>query len=411
MSAPAFSRAELVLVIEKVALAARYAGVAILLSVLLMDYLAGQMAAALGIAGLAFAHNLYVHALLFLKRHELFATPLNFCIHFGGVSIIVLLSGAEASEAYALYILFVVGYSAYAQEFYRIVGVAALSCAAYMLVVFVEWQIYGLASPPGVIAAKFVFVMAAGLLVGSISDRLRHAEEDQLARAQELASSEATLRTILDSAADPILVFDENELIIEANGRACAFLQVPRSELLGTRIRSYIFDDGSLPSKIAALRARGEYQGEQLLVDREGEEHTTMMVVHSFVRDQRRYYVLVARDITADREREEATRLANHRLEQANLELAQAGKLKAEFLAAMSRKLRSPLSVILGFSDLLLEGELGELNDEQRRALQACRRAAARVARVVDESLDLGRLEAARIHDLARRARDEGGEA
>ena len=226
--------------------------------------------------------------------------------------------------------------------------------------------------------------------MGVISDRFRITEEEHLARAQELASSEATLRTILDSAGDPILVFDQHELITEANGRACALLQLSREQLLGSRVRGFIFDDGTLPVKFATLRNKGEYKGEQLLIDAEGSEHTTSVVIRSFVREQQRYYVLVARDITEERRLQETERETTARLEQLNRELAQASKVKTEFLVTMSKKLRSPLAVMLGYTDMLLEGELGELTLEQQKAVQTCRRNVHRVLRLLDEALELG---------------------
>jgi signal transduction histidine kinase len=50
--------------------------------------------------------------------------------------------------------------------------------------------------------------------------------------------------------------------------------------------------------------------------------------------------------------------------------LAQANNVKAEFLGLMSHELKTPLNVIMGYTYLLLDGYLGDLNGEQSRSLQ-----------------------------------------
>jgi signal transduction histidine kinase len=69
--------------------------------------------------------------------------------------------------------------------------------------------------------------------------------------------------------------------------------------------------------------------------------------------------------------------------------------MKTQFLATMSQKLRSPLTALLGFVELLLHEELGEITPEQREALQSCRRSARRTFSLMDEALEFGRAEEA----------------
>ncbi|MFP4172078.1 MAG: PAS domain S-box protein [Candidatus Hydrogenedentota bacterium] len=384
-------RISLILAVEQTALILRYVGAAILVLLFLIGHLEQDASSALIMAGVWVAHNLFSHWVFLSGRHAYFMGPFNFGLYLGEISLVTFLGGAGTAVTFTLYLLFVIGYSVHAREFYRIVGVAALCCAVYAGIVALQWRLHGLSLPPGaVFLPPSLLIISCGWLMGVISDRFRITEQEHLARAQESASSEATLRAILDSAGDSILVFDQHELITEANGRACALLQLSREKLLGSRIRGFIFDDGTLPVKFATLRNKGEYKGEQLLIDAEGNEHTTSVVIHSFVRDQHRYYVLVARDITEERRLQETERETAARLEQLNRELAQVSEVKTEFLITMSKKLRSPLAVILGYTDMLLEGELGELTLEQQKAIQTCRRNVHRVLKLLDEALELG---------------------
>ena len=69
------------------------------------------------------------------------------------------------------------------------------------------------------------------------------------------------------------------------------------------------------------------------------------------------------KDKTADIEK------TNSELEQANRHLLQANKANDEFLSVMSHELRTPLNVVMGYTGMIKDGLLGEVNGEQQRAL------------------------------------------
>jgi signal transduction histidine kinase len=85
------------------------------------------------------------------------------------------------------------------------------------------------------------------------------------------------------------------------------------------------------------------------------------------------------------------------RLRETNAELERANRLKSQFLARMSHELRTPLSAIIGFSDLLLEGTSGELTAAQREDVSEISSAGRVLLDVINDILDLNRIEAGRI--------------
>lgn len=88
------------------------------------------------------------------------------------------------------------------------------------------------------------------------------------------------------------------------------------------------------------------------------------------------------------------------RLKLAYDELKELNRLKSEFVQNVSHELRTPLTFIRGYVDLLLEGALGELNEQQREALKIVSNKTETLTRLVGDIISLQRAEMASL-DLA----------
>lgn len=110
---------------------------------------------------------------------------------------------------------------------------------------------------------------------------------------------------------------------------------------------------------------------------------------------------------------EEELRRKNYQLEQQNRAIQEANRLKTEFVSMVSHELRTPLTSIQGFAELLLEG--GEIAGEKRESLTIVKKNADRLLGLINDLLDLARMEAGRIElhrtslDLARLIREAAG--
>jgi signal transduction histidine kinase len=100
---------------------------------------------------------------------------------------------------------------------------------------------------------------------------------------------------------------------------------------------------------------------------------------------------------------EEDLRRKNYQLEQQNLAIQEANRLKSEFVSMVSHELRTPLTSIQGYSDLLLEDK--RISEAQRESLSAVKKNSDRLLGLINDLLDLSRMEAGRL-DLHRASLD-----
>jgi len=96
-------------------------------------------------------------------------------------------------------------------------------------------------------------------------------------------------------------------------------------------------------------------------------------------------------------ERHKATEL---KLRAATTKIEQAMLAKSEFLAKMSHELRNPLNSIIGYSEILLEGldpDADATNDQKAKDLKSIRSAGDRLLELINDLLDLSKLEAGKM--------------
>src|SRR5665647_2465568 len=87
----------------------------------------------------------------------------------------------------------------------------------------------------------------------------------------------------------------------------------------------------------------------------------------------------------------------NEELAHKNDELTHLDQLKSDFMATMSHELRSPLTSIIGYSDMLLSGMTGELNEKQSAFVNSILKGGESLLNLINDVLDLTKIEAGRL--------------
>ena len=72
-------------------------------------------------------------------------------------------------------------------------------------------------------------------------------------------------------------------------------------------------------------------------------------------------------------------------------------QMKSDFISLVSHELRTPLTSIIGFVSFILDGKAGAINDRQRNSLARVQRQSKRLAALINDLLDISRIESGRI--------------
>jgi PAS domain S-box-containing protein len=239
---------------------------------------------------------------------------------------------------------------------------------------------------------------------------LAHDVTERKAIEEALRESEQRYRALFNQSPLGVLHFDRDLRVLAANSplaRAVGFTSADALtgfELTGLR------DQRILPTLRQALAGeRSLYEGPYRATHRD--VHVWIAVHVSPITDtqgQVQGGIAVIEEIT-ERKRAEA-RLAQQAraLEQVNATLRQRTQqleaalgARSRLYAAMNHELRTPISTIMLYNDLLISGAAGPLSPSQQESVEHAQRAAQHLLELVQDVLDLARIEAGRMDIIA----------
>ncbi len=206
--------------------------------------------------------------------------------------------------------------------------------------------------------------------------------QGMITETEERTHQPSTLKAIIERLPDGIVVVDSDGIIRFANPAAERLFDRRADDLVGTSFGFPVVVGETTEIDIVQRGGGGVVYAELRVVETEwDDEHVEIVSL---------------RDIT---DRKQAQERAHQLLaeREARLEAEAASKAKSEFLAIMSHELRTPLNAVLGYSELMELGISGPINDKMREQIGRIRMSAIHLLGLVNDILDLAKVEAGRL--------------
>ena len=258
---------------------------------------------------------------------------------------------------------------------------------------------------------------------------------------EKILQTSKYLQSVISNMADSLIVLDRKGAVNMANPAFLKLLSYSEEEVIGKHLADFIVEKEAVLSVDLfkrLLKERSIYNLDFNLLDKNKERIPSslnlsvlrdtvgkIVCVIVIARDMRQINELFANEKEArlklqdfsdnlekkvnERTQElftaqEATlnilddlEKARGELEQSNAELRKLDKLKSDFVSTVSHELRTPLSISKEGVSLIIDGVLGQINEEQMRVLSIARDNIDRLARIIDGLLDISKIEAGKI--------------
>jgi PAS domain S-box-containing protein len=241
---------------------------------------------------------------------------------------------------------------------------------------------------------------------------LRVAETRALQSQRELQENRNLLKALTDASSTLIYVFDCEGRAMLMNETCARVFGANREDLIGRRREEMMSEDDAEAHRTTDIEVI--ISGETLVTEEvlhQSAHMITFLSVKFPLRDLNdRIYAVggISTDISELRETQRQLADSNTRLERIVTERTrelvaardraeESDRTKTAFLSTVSHELRTPLNSIIGFSDVLLHGLSGPLAPDQTRQLEIIRESADLLLKLINEILDVSRIEAGRL--------------
>ena len=235
-------------------------------------------------------------------------------------------------------------------------------------------------------------------------------EEERLAaqlaqQSRERSETAAFLNNILESSTEySIIAMDLEGSILAWNEGARRNYGYAAEEMIGKQNSRILHtgedvESGRVEAALAQALETGKFEGEFQRMRKSGEQFTAQVAItlRRGVSGDPVGYLLVSKDITAQKALEEELRRKNEELVEQYHRVQEANRLKSEFLANMSHELRTPLNGIIGFAELMHGGKVGPVSDPHKEYLGDILTSSRHLLQLINDVLDLARVEAGRM--------------
>ena len=216
--------------------------------------------------------------------------------------------------------------------------------------------------------------------VGILAAEFNAMRQNLKSAVEKLMAEEKKMTAVVDGLAEGLILVDSKDHILHINPAAEYILEieVPNSGEVLTKV---VEDDQltKIFKENKDLIAENQVATSEVTLNHKKDGQTILRVIATAFLDEVGDVlgtVYLFQDITRDKE---------------------IDQMKSDFISLVSHELRTPLTSIIGFVSFILDGKTGTINEKQRDSLMRVHRQSKRLAALINDLLDISRIEAGRI--------------
>ncbi len=212
-------------------------------------------------------------------------------------------------------------------------------------------------------------------------------------------ASRNRFKSLFDNANDAIFIYLLHDRFIEVNKIACERLGYSKEELLQLKPADITLPEfaAKLPERMKHIEENKRSIYETVHLHKRGAAIPVEISAQMIVDEGKKAVLVIARDITDRKKAEQQLKKSARELARANEELKSLDTMKDNFLSNISHELKTPLTSIKGYSQLVYDGSLGEINDIQKQAEESVLRNVERLRKLVESLLYISRVRSGTI--------------
>ena len=218
-------------------------------------------------------------------------------------------------------------------------------------------------------------------------------------QTQKLMQSEAEFRDLIMQMNEGFITIDANYRIQFANQRICELLDVSPQTFRGCEVFDFV-DPASRMRLMDLLKSQVNTEWprphpELSFLRRDGMPIPVVVAaapVQAAEGADARYSMVIT-DVSELKRMQRQLEMRASELEAVNEELRAFGRAKDSFLSNVSHELKTPLSTINGYVEMLTSGSLGNLQGPQVSALKVMERNVRRLVSLINEMIEFSRME------------------
>ena len=227
--------------------------------------------------------------------------------------------------------------------------------------------------------------------VGMLAEEFNSMRWNLKSAVEKLTAEEKKMTAIVNSIAEGLILVDSNNRVLHINPAAERLLDLSAdsinkdiTEIIQNEELIHIFEEDQrqilqhkptdqIPSKDEGINLISE-----ITLARYNEKLVLRIIASPFLNENGLILgtVYLFDDITREKE---------------------IDQMKSDFISLVSHELRTPLTSIIGFVSFILDGKAGAINDRQRNSLARVQRQSKRLAALINDLLDISRIESGRI--------------